>query len=366
MKWSDLLLFFCVFSIFSLGVVMVFGTSSAETLDLSLEKSTHKDIYKHISYGILGVIAALSIRTIGYRSLVNLSFPLFLFFTFLLILTFVPYIGKMRNGSHRWIGFAGYTLQPSEFIKYLIPLFYIYSMTKEEFSIKGLAKTLSWIAVPIFLILLEPDNGTVAIIGVSISALLFLSRVKFKYWAWPLLLLIAIGGCVAYNMPYVTQRLKVYANPQLDLRGRGHQPYQAKIAAGSGEFWGRGAGKSLQKLSYLPEAQNDFIAAIYAEEFGFFGIVVLISLYIYFSYLGTKIALEAVSLQGMYLAAIITFLISFQAFLNLGVVSGLLPSTGLNLPFFSQGGSSLIANVMAIGVLISISEEKRKKTIINF
>ena len=147
--------------------------------------------------------------------------------------------------------------------------------------------------------------------------------------------------------------VNVYLNPELDIRGRGHQPYQAKIAAGSGKLMGKGPGNSLQKLSYLPEAQNDYIAAIYAEEFGFLGMIVLITLYMLVAYFGFSVAISTADQVGLCVAASFTFLISFQAFMNLGVVSGLLPSTGLNLPFFSQGGSSLIVNMMAISLISS-------------
>ncbi len=187
-----------------------------------------------------------------------------------------------------------------------------------------------------------------------------LTKISFKYWALPLLACVAIGCVSVYHLPYAQSRLKVYWNPELDLKGKGHQPYQAKIAAGSGRLWGKGPGNSLQKLSYLPEAQNDYIAAIYAEEFGFMGIAFLIFLYMSLAYLGFNIANAAVDRESFYLAASVTFLISFQAFLNLGVVSGLLPSTGLNLPFFSQGGSSLMANALGIGILLNVDSVARR------
>ena len=146
-----------------------------------------------------------------------------------------------------------------------------------------------------------------------------------------------MGGTFAIIFPYVAARLKVYRHPELDLKGKGHQPYQAKIAAGSGQLFGKGPGNSLQKLSYLPEAQNDYIAAIYAEEFGFAGIAVLICLYTLLGCLGFQIAAQASTDEGFYYASAVTFLLCFQAFLNLGVVSGLLPSTGLNRLCSSRG-----------------------------
>ena len=194
----------------------------------------------------------------------------------------------------------------------------------------------------------------------TLLVLFVIARISFKYWALPLLVVLLIGGVTATQLHYVKARLRVYWNPELDLKGKGHQPYQAKIAVGSGKLFGRGPGNSLQKLSYLPEAQNDYIAAIYAEEFGFVGMAFLISLYMGFACLGYTIASQAVDKTGFYFATCITSLIALQAFMNLGVVSGLLPSTGLNLPFFSQGGTSLMANVMGVGILLNIEHYSRK------
>jgi cell division protein FtsW len=158
-------------------------------------------------------------------------------------------------------------------------------------------------------------------------------------------------------MHHVADRIKVYMNPEYDLKGKGHQPYQAKIAAGSGGLLGKGLGESLQKLEYLPEARSDYIAAIFAEESGFVGMTGLILLYMTIGFCGFSIAQRAKDADGFYVAAIFTFLICFQAFLNLGVVSGLLPSKGTNLPFFSQGGSSLLANMMALCVLLNVAHQ---------
>ena len=206
------------------------------------------------------------------------------------------------------------------------------------------------------LILIEPDNGTVAIILSSLLVLFLLTKIRLLYWGLPLLVLSVIGSIVAFQMPHVHDRIQIYLHPELDLQGKGHQPYQAKIAAGSGGVWGRGLGESLQKLNYLPHARSDYIAAIFAEEFGFIGILVLVVLYMAIGYLGFSIAMKSHNLAAFYTVSILTFLICFQAFLNLGVVSGLLPSKGVNLPFFSQGGSSLLANFMVVCIILNISK----------
>ena len=358
-----LLLLLSVSSIFVMGLVMIFNTTSAEVLDLALTRSTHQALFKQIFYGGIGLTLAVGIWNLGYRRLIAMSPYLLAFFCFLLVLTLIPGIGREMNGSKRWIVIAGFSFQPSEFAKYIVPIYMIYRLLPidpSQLSFQAFLKLIGIMAIPILLILIEPNNGTAGVMGLTVIVVCILARIPFKYWALPLFVLMMIGAISAYHLPYVSARLKVYLHPELDLKGKGHQPYQAKIAAGSGELLGRGPGNSLQKLSYLPEAQNDYIAAIYAEEFGFIGISCLILLYMLTSYIGFFIAHAAQERGGFYLAAIITFLICFQAFMNLGVVSGLLPSTGLNLPFFSQGGTSLMAHMMGLGLLLNIASEERK------
>lgn len=359
-----LLLLITTTAIFAIGLIMIFSTTSAEVLDLDLDKSPRQAFFKQLSYAFAGVLLSGAVYRLGYLKILRLSPALLFFFTILLVLTLIPGIGKEVNGSKRWLGLGGFTFQPSEFVKYLIPAYFIHCFLKDKSSsidFKTFLKRVSLAGLPMILILIEPNNGTAAVIGMSLIVLFVLMRIPFKFWALPLLSLILVGGIFAYQLPYVTGRLKVYLHPELDLKGRGHQPYQAKIAAGSGQLWGKGPGNSLQKLSYLPEAQNDYIAAIYAEEFGFAGILTLIFIYMSIASLGFHIASGSQERGGFYYAAVITFLICFQAFLNLGVVSGLVPSTGLNLPLFSQGGSSLMANVMGIGILLSIEQASKKR-----
>jgi cell division protein FtsW len=353
-----LILLITVTSIFAIGLVMIFSTTSAEVLDHDLNKSTHSSLIRQMVFALVGVALSGLIWKVGYRNIIWFSPVILAIFTFLLLLALIPGIGREVNGSKRWISLLGLSFQPSEFVKYLVPAYIIsrfLSFKDEVMSAKDFFKILGVAALPMLLILIEPNNGTFAVIGMVVIVLCLLARVSYKYWALPLVLFSLVGGVFAYNLPYVTARLRVYLHPELDLLGKGHQPYQAKIAAGSGKLFGKGPGNSLQKLSYLPEAQNDYIAAIFAEEFGFLGVTLLIFLYMIVGYCGFHIALYAKDLQGFYMAAAITFLICFQAFLNLGVVSGLLPSTGLNLPLFSQGGTSLMANITALGLLLNIS-----------
>ena len=356
---NKLLLLLCSVAIFALGLVMIFSTTSADVLDRDLNVTTHYALIKQGFYAMIGLILALYCYRQGYEKLLKLSPYFFWLFIFLLVCGLIPGVGREVNGSRRWLGVLGFTFQPSEFVKYIVPGFFIHGLAEwggKEIPFKKFIQLISLTLIPVLLIMVEPNNGTAAVILLTIVLLCFIMEVRFTYWALPLSIMLVVGGTFASQLPYFSQRIKVYLQPELDLRGKGHQPYQAKIAAGSGKLWGKGPGNSWQKLSYLPEAQNDYIAAIYAEEMGFFGIAFLIFLYMLCAYLGFSIASQAKDPQGCYYASVITFLISFQAFLNLGVVSGLLPSTGLNLPWFSQGGTSLMANLMGLGLLLSIDK----------
>ncbi|MBS0623702.1 MAG: putative lipid II flippase FtsW [Verrucomicrobia bacterium] len=353
--------------IFSLGLLMVFNTSSADILDRCLNSSLHYALIRQGAYACVGLILAFLLSRIGYEHLLRFSPYLLVVGIVFLLLVFVPKIGLSRNGSHRWIGIGHFTFQPSELIKFLVPMTFIDWVLRQKqmdtpMTFKRFVKMMAFLSIPLILVMKEPDNGATAIIGASLLPIFFIAKIPLRYWAFPALGLLLVAGTVAYQLPYVRGRLNVYLHPESDLKGKGHQAYQAKIAAGSGGLTGRGPGGSLQKLTYLPEAQNDYIAAIFAEEFGFLGMLALIILYMTFTYAGFAIALRCSNAEGCYLAVCITFLIALQAFLNLGVVSGLLPSKGVNLPFFSQGGTSLVTNILALTMLLGVGRKADAQT----
>ncbi len=359
MNRASLALIISIGLIFCLGLMMVFNTTAAEVIHRSLTVSTHAAMLKQAAYGVLGVALGFVCYFWGYQKILRYSSVLLIAISILLILVFVPHLGQTLNGARRWIGIGGFSFQPSEGAKLLIPMCFIrwILQQKGEMTFISFIKALSLLSIPILLILLEPDNGTSAIILLALTSLFFLARVRLRYWVCPLLVLISFGIAAASQMPHVPDRIRIYLHPELDLRGKGHQPYQAKIAAGSGQWLGRGLGESLQKMNYLPEARSDYIAAIFAEECGFVGVVGLIALYMVLSCAGFFIALKARDHGGFLLAFLLTFLIGIQAFLNLGIVSGLLPSKGMTLPFFSQGGSSLVVNLIAVFILLDIARK---------
>ncbi len=331
-------------------------------IDRGISSGTHSVFQKQFLYGGVGVLLGWTAYFIGYEKLIAWSGLLLIAMSAVLCALFVPGIGQAINGARRWIILFGFSFQPSESIKLLIPAYYISWYLKQSIPIhfRSFVRVVCLLFIPVALILLQPDHGTTAIIICTMIVLFFLTQIRWSYWALPLFIFVGLGGFFAYQTPYVKNRISVYIHPELDLRGKGHQPHQAKIAAGSGQLFGRGLGESLQKLNYLPEARNDYIAAIYAEETGFIGILFLIGLYMSFTYAGFFVAARSADPAGFLLASILTFLISMQAFLNLGIVSGLLPSKGMTLPFFSQGGSSLIANTVALFILLDISRREKQ------
>ncbi len=346
---------------------MVFDVTSAEILESNLQLSPQHAFFKQLIYAFISLFLALILWFFGYQRILEWM-PFFYYGTLVaLIAVFIPGLGKQINGAHRWIFLGSISFQPSEMMKLIMPLMFIYFLKKRHYKIswKQFYAIIAFFSLPLFLILIEPDNGTAVILMVIMTVLFFLCRIPLAYYFFPLLVLGIIGTFCAFQMPHVKQRIEVYLNPHRDRLGKGHQPYQAKIAAGSGGLFGKGIGQSVQKLNYLPTARSDYIAAIYAEEFGFIGIVFLVLLYMIITYIGFYMASLAKEKSGYYVIAISIFLISFQAFLNLGVVSGLLPSKGTNLPFFSQGGSSLIANTLALTFVLNVSRALKKEKDLN-
>ncbi len=362
MNKSSFCLLVCTTLLFSIGLLMVFDTTSAEVLDRNLKINTHYAAIKQVICACFGLGFALLISSFGYQKILRYMPKAFFVCIICLVAVFVRGVGQQINGAARWIVIGPFSLQPSEFMKLIMPLMFVHLYLKHrEMTWKRFYKIIALFCLPLALILLEPDNGTIAILLVTMISLFFLCRIRWVYWLLPALLLAGVGIFCAVRMPYVKSRISVYMNPELDLLGRGHQPHQAKIAAGSGGMTGKGVGQSMQKLNYLPTARSDYIAAIYAEEFGFLGILFLVLLYMVIAYSGFCNAFLARDKEGLIIAAVMTFLLSLQAFLNLGVVSGLLPSKGTNLPFFSQGGSSLIANSLALALIVGVTKKTKKK-----
>ena len=279
----------------------------------------------------------------------------------LLVLVLIPGIGVVRGGARSWIGFGAFSFQPSEFVKLSLIIFTANYLEKNREQTKNLSTILplGLVLVLVFgLIMAEPDFGTGFILILTILGMIVISGIKKRYIF--LTILIGIVGFLGLiiSAPYRLKRIFAFLNPYEDPLGSGFQIIQSLYAISPNGFFGRGLFNSFQKYYFLPEPQTDFIFAIIVEELGFIGGAFVLILFIVLFYNGLKIAISAKTLFQTYLASGIIISIFIQFFINIGVVIGLLPVTGVTLPFLSYGGSSLIMNFIMMGILVKISNER--------
>ena len=312
---------------------------------------------------IIGIIMMLITSKIPYKVYFEKANTLLLLSIILLILVIIPGIGTVRNGSRSWFGIGSFGIQPSEFAKLTLIIFTSKYLTKNEKNLKyikkGVLPILGIVILVFSLIMLQPDFGTGMIILVSIIGLLFVSGVDFKFFIC--LGLIGVVGIVLLIAiaPYRLERILSFLNPWSDPLGSGFQIIQSLYAIGPGGLFGQGFMNSRQKHFYLPEPQTDFIFSIISEEFGFLGILIVATLFTIIIFKGFKIAQNSGDKFAKFLAFGITFGLAFQAILNLMVVVGLIPVTGVTLPFLSYGGSSLLITLISMGVLLNISRYQK-------
>lgn len=309
---------------------------------------------------IIGLILMFIVSNIDYHKYKKYSNIIFIFCLTLLILVLIPGIGTVRNGSRSWFGIGGFGIQPSEFTKLGLIIFVSKYLERNDRIVKDIKKgvlpILSALLLVFALIMLQPDFGTGVVIVISIVALLFISGVKLNFFVKiGILGLIGVVSLIIIA-PYRMQRILSFLNPWSDPLGSGFQIIQSMYAIGPGGLLGLGLFNSIQKHFYLPEPQTDFIFSIISEEFGFMGILIVASLFIMIIYQGIKISLNSEDLFGKYLSFGIIFSLSFQTLLNLMVVVGLIPVTGVTLPFLSYGGSSLMITLVSMGILLNISK----------
>ena len=277
----------------------------------------------------------------------------------LLVLVLIPGIGVYVNGSRRWLNIAGMSFQPSELAK-IASVMYLAStlsfrLKQVERLWTGILPLLVIPAAMFLLILQQPNLSTAGSIMIVAILMMMLAGAKWKHLSLMGVVGLAVGFAYAWVEPYRRERLLSFRNPFAQMSDEGYQLSQSLIAIGSGGLFGRGLGQGRQKFSYLPYPESDFIFAIIGEDFGLFGCCVVILLFVAFAVAGMRIALNCQDRYGCLLAAGITAMISVQAFINIGVVVGILPTTGLPLPFFSAGGTSIALLMAAVGILFNIS-----------
>ncbi|MFA6451583.1 MAG: putative lipid II flippase FtsW, partial [bacterium] len=276
----------------------------------------------------------------------------------LLLLVLIPGVGVKVNGARRWLGFGFFRLHIGEVAKLALIIFFAVMLDKAKENIQKIKTVgifmciLGGIAL---LILMEPDFGMTGIIGVISLAMMYIAGAKKRHLGG----IAVLGACGAVMLvllePYRMRRMMGFMNLKETASNEGYQTMQSLIAFGNGRFFGKGLGESTQKLMYLPEQHTDFIFSIVGEELGILGLLLVVSLFVYLTYRGLYIARKCEDPLATYLVFGIIFMISAQAFLNMGVALGMLPVTGLTLPFISFGGSSLMFTYMGIGIILNIS-----------
>lgn len=321
-----------------------------------------KYVKQQLIFAILGFILIKILVNIDYKTFYNKANLILLICFILLVLVIIPGIGVVRNGSRSWFGIGSFGVQPSEAAKLGLIIFtskYLANNNKNIKSIKNGVLPILIITILFFgLIMLQPDFGTGMILFMTIILLLFISGVDMKFFY--ISGIIGVIGIVLLIIiaPYRLARITSYLNPWSDPLGSGFQIIQSLYAIGPGGLLGFGFLNSRQKHFYLPEPQTDFIFAIICEEFGVVGALFVIVLFFMLSYSGIKLALKEENLFKKYLIFGIIFQMIFQTILNLSVVVGLIPVTGVTLPFISYGGSSLLISMISIGLVLCVSKKE--------
>ena len=361
---SSVLLLLVVTVLACVGLLMVTSAS----IDVA-ERSYGNPFYFAQRHGIY-LIMALITAAITYQVSMNVwqrsGAALLILAYVLLVLVLVPGIGRTVNGSTRWISLGLITVQVSELVKIFVLVYLAGYLVRRQHEVKesfwGFIKPVMILSVMALLLLLEPDFGSVVLIMASVFAMLFLGGVKFSQFS----LLIVGSGAAAVGLvmssEYRLRRITGYIDPWADQYSSGYHLVQSLIAFGRGDVAGLGLGNGIQKLFYLPEAHTDFIFAILAEETGLIGTLCIIGLYVTLVLLALFIGNRAEKLGAKfngYLAYGFGVMLGLQAFINIGVCSGLLPTKGLTLPFISYGGSSLIVNAVIVAMLLRISRENQ-------
>ena len=349
-------------AIASIGLVMICSAS------ISFADHSYGDAFfylkRHLLFLLMGAVVAAVFLNVPSRFWFHYGVPLLVLTLLLLVAVLIPGVGRRVNGSQRWIPLGPLNLQVSEIAKFVMILFTAGYLERYQRELREnwryFAKPIGLLGVVAMLLLLEPDFGSSVVMAATVMGMLFMGGARV--WQFTLILLAGLGAMasVALLSPYRLQRLVTFLDPWADQYDSGYQLTQSLIAFGRGEWLGVGLGNSVQKLFYLPEAHTDFVFAIYAEEFGLLGVVLAIALYVLLVSRILHVARRAVAQEDWFAAYScfgIATMLAGQAFINMGVTSGLLPTKGLTLPFISYGGSSLLMCCAMVALVLRINRE---------
>jgi cell division protein FtsW len=349
-------------ALLSLGVIMV-ASASVSIADRELGNPYYY-LQRQLLFSVVGISAAFFIFRLRLAHWEKLGMVLLGVALLLLVLVLIPGIGKTVNGSTRWIPLGIFNLQVSELVKLLLLVYVAGYLVRHGEAVRtslwGFIKPMLLVGLAGLLLLLEPDFGATVVIMGTVLGMTFLGGVRFIQFASFLFMFGCAAMLLVVSSPYRLERLTSFMNPWADPFDSGFQLTQSLIAIGTGGWFGAGLGSSVQKLFYLPESHTDFLFAVISEELGFVGISIVLALYVVFFMRAFRIGLQAETCGNRfaaYLAYGIGICLGLQAVINIGVNMGLLPTKGLTLPLMSYGGSSLIVNSMAVGLLLRIHHE---------
>lgn len=357
----DYYLFAVIITLLAFGLVMVFSASAANAY--YEYGNSYEYVFSQLKWAVIGMAVMLFLAGFDYHRLAKLS-PIVLGVTVLLLLA-VLVVGVEVKGAKRWLGVGGMTMQPSEMAKFAVILFLSFKLSRDNGKIReffaGLMPYLLIIGFVCGLILLEKHLSGTVVVGLVGCLLLLIGGAKISHFA-----IMGIGGVVAavaaiIMEPYRMARITAFLDPFAHKMDEGWQVVQSLYAIGSGGLFGVGLGRSRQKHLYIPEPQNDFIFSIICEELGWLGATLVLLLFAVLIWRGMKIALRAPDRLGALLAFGFTALIAIQVIINVAVVTASMPVTGMQLPFFSAGGSSLVFLLAGMGVLLNISRSEKNR-----
>ena len=354
----DVWLFGVAVVLLSIGVVMVYSASAIVAADRF--RDPYFFLKKQLFWAVLGAGCLWLMLRLDYRRLERWVLPLLVAALALLVLVLIPPIGQAINGTRRWIRLGPVSFQPAELAKLALVVYLAAFLARRREALENfrrdLLPPLVVAGVLAALVFAQPDLGNCLTLLVLTFALLFLAGGRVRHLGLVLAPALPLVAIAVWMAPYRLRRITAFLDPWSDPRGSGFQIIQSWLALGNGGLVGRGIGASTQKLFYLPEPHTDFIFAILGEELGFVGALVVVALFVVLVWRGLRIGLRAPEPFGAYLALGITVLIATQTLVNLGVVTGLLPTKGLPLPFVSFGGSALLVTMLSTGVLLNISQ----------
>ncbi len=359
----DYILLIVVLALVGFGIVMVYSTSAI------LAGERFQDPYYFLKrqalYAGIGFALMIFMIFFPFRVLNRCAYPFLILSILALVAVLIPGIGVRAGGAMRWLRILSFTFQPSEFAKLGLVIFLAFFLTKKEEKIRsfsfGFLPTLLISGLVVGLVLKEPDFGTAFFLMVMVFLLLFLGGARVIYIAGAVLLAVPVVYYLLTSAAYRTKRLMSFIRPWDDPTGTSFQIVQSFLSFGSGGLFGLGLGEGKQKLFFLPAPHTDFIFSIIGEEMGLVGAMGVVLLFFLFTLRGMQIGYSLGDRFGSYLALGLTLMISLQAVINMGVVLGLLPTKGLTLPFISYGGTSLIANLVGVGILLHLSTLSESK-----